>query len=241
MSNEPQSLDDVFTDTEETVEEVVEEPVVEESEEPAEPEVTAEPEPEAPAASENIEDESWTKAAVLDERRKRQALEAEIAQLRQTEPAAKAPDVFDDQDKYTEYLTSEVRQEVSKARVEISQEMMRMQDPEYDTKEAEFVEMAKDNQQLAQQLMQHAMPAKFVVDTVNKARELKKLDNIDEYKSQLRAEMEAQVREELKAEMEQKQKETDKVSSIKPSLATARASKDQGEAVDQSLGDLFGR
>ncbi len=250
MSDSPESLDDVFNGVE-----PVEEPQAPEVEEPESeeaPTVEEESKPdeqEAPTVSETSDDEPWTKAAVLDERRKRQAIEAEREELRAQLEQLKAPkqepenvpDVFDDQNKYTEHLTSKFSQELSRAKIEMSQEFMRMQDSDYDTKEAEFVEMAKDNQALAQQLMAHPMPARFVVETVNKARELKKLENIDEYKSQLRAEMEAKVREELKAEMEQKQKEGEKVSSIKPSLATARASKDQGQPEKQSLEELFGR
>jgi hypothetical protein len=248
MSNSPQSLDDVFAGVEEP--EAVEAPI-EEPEAVEEPDTTAEqetqesekePEPEAPAASKEPENESWTKAAVLDERRKRQALEAELEQLRSTkQEPEKAPDVFEDQDKFTDYLSNQVSQQVSQVRIEMSQEMMRMHDSEYDQKEVEFVEMAKENPQLAQQLSQHSMPAKFVVDTVNKARELKKLDNIDDYKAQLRAEVEAEIREKMKAELTQQQEQDDKVASIKPSLANARASKDQGEPSKQSLDDLFGR
>jgi len=248
MSIQAQSLDDVFEGVEEPV--VAEEPeVIEESVE--EPETTAEevteepekePELEATAAPKEVENESWTKAAVLDERRKRQALEAELEQYKQpNQEPEKAPDVFEDQDNYTKFLSNQVNQQVSQVRIEMSQEMMRMHDSEYDQKEVEFVEMAKDNPQLAQQLYKHNMPAKFVVDTVNKARELKKLDNIDDYKAQLRAEVEAEIREKLNTELTEKKEQDDQVSKLKPSLANARASKDQGESETQSLGDLLGR
>ena len=246
MSYEPQSLEDVLNGVEE-------EPVEQEQEETPELEsesedTTAEqkqeetPEPEAPAATEEPKDEPWTKAAVLDERRKRQALEAELEELRKAkEEPVQAPDVIDDQAGYTDYLTNQVSQQVNKARIEMSQEMMRMHDSEYDQKEVEFLEMARDNPHLTQQLFQHSMPAKFVVETVNKARELKKLENVDEYKAQLRAELEAELRKELGAEIQAKKETDNKVTQIKPSLANARASKDQGEPTYETLDDVFGR
>jgi hypothetical protein len=243
MSNSPQSLDDIFNGNEEKVQEPETQETEElEVEEPESEEPTAEKEPEAPAASQESENESWTKSAVLDERRKRQALEAELEELRRSkQEPEKVPDVIDDQAGYTDYVSNKVKAEISQARIEMSQEFMRMQDSEYDIKEAEFLEMAKDNPQLAKEVLNHSMPAKFVVETVNKARELKKLENVDEYKAQLRAEVEAEIRKELNAEIEAKKEKDDKVASIKPSLANARASKDQGEPTRQSLDDLFGR
>ena len=57
---------------------------------------TSEPPSEAP--KEAIEPDTWTKAAVLDERKKRQAHEDELEQLRkaQQQMEAKKPDLFED-------------------------------------------------------------------------------------------------------------------------------------------------
>lgn len=246
MSNQAQSLDDVFNGVEEepveAVEEVTEEPETTTAEQEPTQEPEKEPEPEVPAASVESENESWTKTAVLDERRKRQALEAELVELKKAqEEPVKAPDVIDDQEGFTRHFAEQMAESNRNLKIEMSQNMMRMFDPEYDAKEAEFIDLARDNPQLGQQLSEHSMPAKFVVETVNKARELKKLENVDEYKAQLRAEMEAEIRKELGAELESKKANDDKVASIKPSLANARASKNQGEPTNESLGDLFGR
>lgn len=233
------SLDDVFNGVEE-----VEEPVVEETPtaEP-EPEPEAEPveakEEEATAAPEPEPEENWTKAAVLDERRKRQALQAELEQLKNQKPA-EVPDIFTDQNAYTDYINQSVSDQVFRARVEMSQEFMRMQDSKYDDKETQFYEMATQNPLLVEQVKAHPMPARFVVDTVNKANELRKLENIDEYKAKLRAEMEADIRKELGAEMESKAKQSEQLSSITPSLANARSSNASDKPIDQSLEELFG-
>lgn len=246
MSEQAQTLDDIFHGDETTEMIGAEAPVVDDVKDTTADEETKEPEKEpkkeVPAASEESTDEPWTKAAVLDERRKRQALEAELEELKRPKQIPEVvPDVIDDQAAYVDYISNKVRQEVDNARIQMSQEFMRMQDPDYDTKEAEFLAMARDNPQLAKRVLEHSMPARFVVETVNKARELKKLENVDEYKAQIRAEIEAQIRKELEAEIEAKNERDAKVSSIKPSLANARSSKEQGESTSQSLHDLFGR
>ena len=236
MSESLQSLDDVLNGVE--------------PEAPIEEAPTAEPEPvatqeevkeeEAPAAPEaKPEEENWTKTAVLDERRKRQALQAELDQLKSQKPA-EVPDIFTDQNAYTDYINQSVSDQVFKARVEMSQEFMRMQDSNYDDKETQFYEMATQNPLLVEQVKAHPMPARFVVDTVNKANELRKLENIDEYKAKLRAEMEADIRKELGAEMESKAKQSEQLSSITPSLANARSSNASDKPIDQSLEELFG-
>lgn len=242
MSDNLQSLDDVLNGVEPT--------------EPEEAQVeapTAEPEPvsetqqeevteeEAPAAPEpQPEVENWTKTAVLDERRKRQALQAELDQLRNQKPV-EVPDIFTDQGAYTDYINQSVSDQVFRARVEMSQEFMRMQDSNYDSKESQFYEMAIQNPLLVDQVKAHPMPARFVVDTVNKANELRKLENIDEYKAKLRAEVEADIRKELGAEMESKAKQSEQLTSITPSLANARSSNTQEQHIEQSLEEIFGR
>jgi hypothetical protein len=234
------SLDDVFNGVEPSEPEA---PIEETPTAEPEPEPEAEPveakEEEAPAAPEPEPQENWTKAAVLDERRKRQALQAELEQLKNQEPA-EVPDIFTDQNAYTDYINQSVSDQVFRARVEMSQEFMRMQDSKYDDKETQFYEMATQNPLLVEQVKAHPMPARFVVDTVNKANELRKLENIDEYKAKLRAEMEADIRKELGAEMESKAKQSERLSSITPSLANARSSNASDKPIDQSLEELFG-
>ncbi len=199
------------------------------------------------------DDEPWTKTAYLDEKRKRQdataraeAAEARLAEMQKTSQAPtqepeEVPDIFTDQGKYTDYVNKQVTQQVEDVRIEMSREFMRMQDSDYDAKEQEFVQLAKENPQLTNEVFKHAMPAKFIVETVNKARELKKLENVDEYKSKLKAEMKAELFAEWEAEAKAKAESDGKVSSIRPSLANARASSEQGESKDDdSLESLLG-
>lgn len=242
-------LDDVFNDAS-PEQPKVEQQEPEAPEPPIEGENGSEPAPAdekegAPAASETSpeptppQENTVPLTAVLDERRKRQALEAELAELKQQREPEKVPDVIDNPNEYTNYVSQKIDQGMVQARISMSQEFMRMQDSEYDAKEAEFLEMAQQNPQLGQQLVQHAMPAKFVVETVDKARELKRMDNVDEYKAQLRAEVEAQVRKELELEIQAEKEKASQMSKLKPSLANARSSKDQSDPVDLTLDDLF--
>lgn len=242
-----QSLEDIFNGVEQPeVAPQEEAPTAEAETEPVE-EVEAKQE-EAPAASEEPEaEESWTKAAVLDERRKRQERDVEIeklqSQLRDLQaPKEKVetPDIFENQEAYTQHLTGMMQQAMLNERVSMSQEFMRMQDPDYDLKESQFIDMAKENPILSEQLKSHAMPAKFVVDTVNKANQLRDMENIDEYKAKIRAEIEAEMRAELAGEAKSKADLDNKVTSIKPSLANARSS-NASDIVEQSLEDMFGR
>jgi len=109
-------------------------------------------------------------------------------------------------------------------RTEMSQEFMRMQHDDYDATETQFTAMATENPQLARDLAASPNPAKFAYDTVKKAEKLAKLENVDEYESTLRAEIEAKVRAELTAEITGTQAETAaKAGSLTPSIAGQRA------------------
>lgn len=244
MSDEnTQSLNDILNGVE--VQDQVEQQEVE-AEQPEEtPEATAEVEEAAPAAAkeQKSDEENWTKAAVLDERRKRQDLERKYEELlskQQKQEPQKAPDVFEDQEGFTNHIGQTLQNEVFKARVEISQELMREKHADYDEKEAMFADMAKESPELWQKLRASAMPAKFVYETVVKAERLKAMENIDEWESKKTAELEAKIRQQLEAEFAEKSKSKAAVSSLKPSLANARSSAPvNDEPIDRSLKELL--
>lgn len=222
------------------------EPVEPEPEAEIEETTTAENEQEepvevAPAATKEPESE-WTKAAVLDERRKRQEMQRENeelkARLAERQEQKKAPDVFEDQEGFSNHISETIRNEVLRNKVEMSQELMREKYDDYDEKEEKFVEMMRENPELQQKMLRSAMPAKFVVETVLKAERLKAMENIDEYESKLRADIESKVRAELEAEYGKKLESEAKTRSIKPSLASARSTVASDE-VDTSLKALL--
>lgn len=247
-----QSLDDVLSGVEPTFNDVPADPTPTAEVDPpaAEVEPTAEPIIDAPAASTKEPDgpETWTKAAVLDERRKRQALERQLEEMnarlsQSAQPAQQEIDPFEDPKSYFGQLEQKLKGETYKARVELSQDMMRSLKPDYDELESEFVDIAKENPSLWQQLQVSPNPAKFAYETAEKARKLKSLQNVDQLEAKIRAELEQKIRAELQGEIAVTTERADKIAQIKPSLASARSSNGTGDAddYDRSLQDLFGR
>lgn len=167
-------------------------------------------------------EESWTKKAVLDERRKRQELQAQLdaLQQQQTQPQQpEKPDWYDDPDKAAQAQAQTFEQRLTQQKFELTQDMMKSAHPDYDEMESRFVDLARENPQLIVQMQQSANPARFAYDTAKKAEQLDQLNNVDEYKAkleaQLRTELEGKLRAELQAEQEKQQK---KDAAILPSL-----------------------
>jgi len=211
-------------------------PVEEVKEEVQEPEVEAKPEPEAEVAEEPeglpTEPEKPEKtgevpiAALLDEREKRQAFEKKYNELltQQAKPQEPAPDILEDQEGFLKHFTSQMQQERLSDRIELSQEVMRMQHEDYDEAEAAFMQMAQENPELGQQLAAAKLPAKFVYDTVKKAEKLAAMENVDEWEAKKTAELEAKIRAELETKAQAAAKaKADAGESLSPSLTAHRA------------------
>lgn len=192
------------------------------------------------------DDEPWTKKAVLDERRKRQELERQLDELRSSKPseAPKRPDVFDDQDGAFNYVNNQVASQITQARLDMSREMMMMFKDDYEERESQFIDLTRENPELISKLRSHPNPAKFAYDTAIKHEQMKQMENIDEYKAKLEAEIRAKVEAELSGKYESAaQAKAEKRGAIPPSLATQRSasgiSTDAG--IDKSLEELLGR
>lgn len=216
----------------EQVEEVAEVETVEEVQEPEQEVKAEEPEEEATTAPKEDEiEQAWTKAMALDERRKRQEAQKERDDYKaQLEEKAKVdtPDVFEDQEAYTNHLRSEFDQKLINQRVELSRDILRDQHEDYDAMEQAFIELAGNTPGLREQVLQQSNPAKFVYEQGKKHTQFKEMQDVDSYKNKMRAEIKA----ELEAEMSSKSAEKSKVAaSITPSLANARSS-------DSSVGEV---
>lgn len=99
------------------------EKVEEAVEQPEQPEVPAEPEP----AKE--EPQTVPLAALHEERQKRQELERRLQRVEQAQPKPEpepAPDVFEDPEGYTKHVDGQVEQRVRTARLDMSEDMARM-------------------------------------------------------------------------------------------------------------------
>jgi hypothetical protein len=214
--------------TESTGEAPVTEVVTDTPAEPT-PEPNQEPEAKDESSPPELEKQSGTVpiAALLDEREKRQQYQRELEALRATkppEPQVRIPDVLDDQEGFVKHFQSELKNATTAIRIEMSQDLLRMQHEDYDAMEANFVAMANENPSLAQQMVESSNPAKFAYDTAKKAEKLARMENIDEWEAQKTAEIEAKVRAQIEAELTGKIKgHADKVSSLSPSISTVAA------------------
>ena len=164
-------------------------------------------------------------AALLDEREKRQKLQAELEQYRsqQKPQETQPPDLFDDPAAYAAHVEQLISNKGFENAVVVSQAMMRMQHEDYDAMEAKFADMVKENPSLAVQLRNAELPAVFAYETAKKAEKLALLENVDEWEVKKTAELEAKIRAELTAELEAKASAAAKGDNLSPSLTKQRA------------------
>lgn len=185
-------------------------------------------------------------AAQINERKKRQAAESraetaereaeavkrELEQLRN--PKAKqdeTPDVFVDQHAFTEHLRAETKREILKNKAEMSADFMRNLKPDYDEKAAKFVEMARANPVLADQMYASPNPAKFAYETAEAVIAAEEERVIAKYLAKQKAENPAAE------SIPEAKKPIDKT----PSLATASAARSNNQIPSLALEDLFER
>jgi hypothetical protein len=244
------SLDDVLSGDEPAVEVPTGEPEAQTEE--AAPEAAPEVEPEVEAKAESEQDstpeseieQEWTKTMALDERRKRQEIERKLEEIqaqKEAEAKVETPDVFENQDAFVEHMRNEMKAEAAKIRIETSQEIMRSLHSDYDAKEEAFINMAKENPLLVQEMNQSSNPAKFAYDTVVKAEKLAMLNNVDELEARIRSELEEKIRAEIQGESQQKAENLEKKQkSIPPSLTNTSGKSGFDSDVDETLDDILG-
>ena len=175
----------------------------------------------------------------LDERRKRQAVEKQLEELKKAqEEAAKTPrpDLIDDPEGALSHMQAEFDQKLRNQTIAVGQEMMRSMHEDYDTLEAEFVELAKTNPVIAQGVRDAANPAKYAYDIATKAREAAALTDTSALEK-LRQKLRAEVLAEQEAE---KAKQAKKEEALSPSLASSKAEGGSVESfVIPSLDDIL--
>lgn len=219
MSEYEEELFEAETEVTEPEAEATPEPEAKEPETEAETtgekESDSTPEPGKPAAVKE-EEGSVPRQALLDERRKRQEAEEKLRAFESSRKEEPTPDPIDDPDGYTKRLEQKWQQQNLQTRVDMSRELMSALHEDYPQREAEFEKMMQEDHSLAQKAAAASNPTKFAYEYVIKAEKAKRLDNIDEYESQVRTELEAKIR----AEMEKKyDKEKSNLDSVTPSLA----------------------
>lgn len=239
---EAENFDDVFNSNEEiSVEQ--EQP---EAKPENKPEVVVKPaevdqgEEDAPPASE----ESWTKKAVIDERRKRQEaerkaqlFEAEIAELKSPKQKVERPDVFEDPEAAFQHSEKLFDNKLFEQRVNLTRDLMAEKHGDYEEVENHFLEMVAQDPSLSVKLRSAPNPAKFAYETAKTNLDLKSLKD-PTYKEKLKEE----IRKEILAEMVEKQHAKGAKPTTLPSLVnktSTHSNVDPKEEYKGTLDEIF--
>jgi len=172
-------------------------PEVEAQEEPKESESTADEK-----QDEEITKESWTKAAVLDERRKRQEYEKRVKELEEkitsfqekpVQEPVKVPDPIDDPDGYNQYQDKKMFDLALK----FDQRQMQDKHKDYEDVITHFKTMAGENPALVDNFQKQEFPATYAYETAKADLNAKKYSDPN-YVSNLRDELKKEILAELK-------------------------------------------
>lgn len=192
-------LQDIL-DGEETKEETkAVEPEVK-AEEPA-PESTPEPEPEEPSKPEPAE--KGLEAALVEERRKRQALEQEREFWSELKAKKEEqPDPLDDPEGAYRNLSETVDRRILNERLNMSEMIHRQNkgDGAVDEAVAAWSEAVRQNPGMQQQAMQQHDPYGYVLKWHEQQSQIAEIGNLDEWKANTREALKAELMAELKAD-----------------------------------------
>jgi hypothetical protein len=155
-----------------------------------------EPQQAAPPAAESHQ---IPPAALAEERRKRQELEARVAEYerhlqslqQQPQQPPHIPSVYEDENGFADglmqtavlqarqQLLPEVQQQIATMRVEIAREMMRGAHPDFDEVEKVYLELSQTNPALRQWVGQQPNPVRAAYEYAKKHQEVQKLGSLD--------------------------------------------------------------
>lgn len=187
------------------------EPVAEKTDAQAQGEKTTDAGP-PPGSDENDQSALVPRKALIEERRKRQdfekkvaEFEARFAQLSHPQPvpqqpyqAPQPPDPWTDPEGALAFERQQRELQLYETRVLLSEEMM-SQKPDYEDAKRVFIEAANADPNLAQQLVRHPLPAKFVYEQGKRLAAMREIGpDPAAYREQLRQ----QLRDELLTEMQ---------------------------------------
>lgn len=211
------------------------EPVAEET--PPEGETTT-PDETPKEPEETPEVQTVPKAALLDERGKRQALEAQLREI-QTKPEEKADPVLEPE-KAFQQMEQGFEKKLLSNRADTSELIHRNLHDDFDEmKNRFFDEIAPNNPVLAQQALQELDPYGFIYKTATEHSKMEKYGDLTKMEDTIRAEERAKVLAEIKAEADQK---AATAANIPGTLSTARAAGNNAKPafVKPSLKNIVG-
>jgi hypothetical protein len=154
------------------------------------------PEAETPPAIEEKPQPMVPRAALMDERRKRQELEARLHANEPPPPEVKDEDYWQAPVEATRKLVDHqgqlLQRQLLNMKFELAEDMTRQLHPDYDEVREQFIEKVGTNDPvavaIAQQMVSKANPAKFVYDEMSRIAKL-----TPDYEARIRAEERAKV------------------------------------------------
>lgn len=181
-------------------------PVKDETKPEPKPEVKPEPKPEP--KQEMSDKEKAFLAQAIDERNKRQALEARIKTLEQHQaPPAEPKQFWDDPDAKLNEFRQEMSGVVTNTRLNTAEMIARSKYQDFDEKVAVFQQIVQNTPGIWQQALNSPDPAEFAYKTGKNYKDLQDAGNIDTLKARIEKEMRIKIESELKTKDEEKAKE----------------------------------
>lgn len=187
------------------------------------PQETAEP---VPPTGDKLPPETFK--GLKEEREKRQTLERELAELRNTiqslqqpkEPPAPPPSIWEDEQGWQQHfgqnvVSTAVQQATLNAKLDMSEMMVRQANSDFDDMKAKFLEMASQNPSLTQQALADPHPWNKAYQIAKNAAKMEALGAVDV------SELEAKIRAELEAKYAASQPQT----TLPTSLADAQSAR----------------
>jgi hypothetical protein len=197
---------------------------------------------EATPAPEDASENLVPLRAVMSERDKRQKLEAELAELRSKAEPVEPTSVFENEQQFRSELVNDVNLSLTNASLNQSQFFAEREfGKEVMAKKIEaFRGIVEQRPILAERFSQAISPFHELVDIVNEFEELDRMQNMDEYKDNLRKEIRAELEKELQGELQEEiEKDAKKRNAITPSLAKSGSAAGTEDTKDDSLTELF--
>jgi hypothetical protein len=180
-----------------------------------------------PPKQEFTEKERAFLAAAQEERRKRQALEHQLAEL-QKKPAEEKKTFWDDPEAALQHFQQQTETAITKTRLDTAEAIARTKYKDFDANVAEFAELMQTVPGVKQQWLAATDPAEFAYQVGKRQKELKSIGNLEEY----RANIERETRAKLEAEYKAKEEERRKLAADLPtSLSDVRGSNPSNRVV----------
>lgn len=198
----PNDLDDLLNNP--GGEPEVHQPQEVEHREPVAPEPTGEKQESAAPPTDAqpvVEDAgSWTKQAVLDERRKRQELEKKLAEIearlqpqRQAPTQQEQPDWFASPEQAAQAMQAQFAESMFQTRVATSERILKKEYEDYDEVVEVFSKQASKDPNLLQQLYNHPFPAEFAYQVGTQIKLMEEIKDPKAYREKVRAELLAEM------------------------------------------------